>query len=459
MRATPASKRRSSVYVAVAFVIVAVLLALTNAITLREVRQAQDRVRAVMQNSTASIRLVGRMDHDLNRERQLVKMHILQSEALDLAQTEARLRDVRADYEAATREYEPLVSFAGEASAWRQLQRDLAAVQAPVAEVLALSRQDRDTEARVALQALDGQFAVIDSDVALLIRINQDEADEAVAWVAGIQRTSTVLLVILGVVAIALTMVIGVWTTRLVRRGEEDAGRHAALLEARNRELDEFAGRVAHDLRGPLSAISMAGTILARPQADVGGTVAVLKRGVQRMESLIQDLLALSRVEVDARAGVGDPALVVSQVREELAPRLEAEQATLRMAVEPARVQCAEGLLRQVLVNLADNAIKYRREDAPPEIEIHGSAVDGRYELRVADNGIGMSSDEARHAFDPFYRALRARETPGTGLGLSIVKRVIEASAGTIAVDSRLGEGTTFVIQLALVAREAAPAR
>jgi two-component system, OmpR family, sensor kinase len=446
----PSDRRRSSVYVIAAFGLVAALLALTNGVTLYEVRQAQRRSRGIMQNATASIRLVGRMDHDLARQRQLVEAHIFQKEAVAMAQVEARLRAVHADFEDAARQYASHVDFRGEASAWRQLEEDLAVIESPVADVLALSRQDRDEEARAGMMALETRFGIIDGDMAILVRINQDAADAAAARVAALQRTTTVLLLVLAALGVALILIVGTLTSRFVRQAEEEARHHAAALEARNRELDEFAGRVAHDLRGPLSAISMAGTILARPEADVAGTVAVLKRGVQRMETLIRDLLALSRVQADAHDGHGDPALVASQVSEELAPRLRAEQATLRIEVEPALVRCAEGLLRQVLVNLADNAIKYRREEAPPEIEILGRAVGNRYELRVTDNGIGMSSDESRHAFEPFYRAPGAREAPGTGLGLSIVKRVVEASAGTVSVDSRPGHGTTFVIQLAL---------
>ena len=84
------------------------------------------------------------------------------------------------------------------------------------------------------------------------------------------------------------------------------------------------------------------------------------------------------------------------------------------------------------------------------QIEIRGHAVGKKYELRVSDNGVGMSYDEARQAFDPFFRALGAREQQGTGLGLSIVKRASEASGGSLAVDSRLGQKTTFVIRLPL---------
>ena len=111
---------------------------------------------------------------------------------------------------------------------------------------------------------------------------------------------------------------------------------------------------------------------------------------------------------------------------------------------------CGAGLLRQVLWNLAENGLKYRRRDVAAELEIEGHATEKSYDLRVSDNGIGMSLDEASHIFDPFYRAPRVREVPGTGLGLSIVKRIVHASGGTVAVSSKLGEGSTFIVNFPL---------
>jgi len=174
------------------------------------------------------------------------------------------------------------------------------------------------------------------------------------------------------------------------------------------------------------------------------------------MEAVIEDLLALSRIgESTARDGVGDPALVAAQVRDDLAPRLESEAVTMQLAVEPAKVRCAEGLLRQAVSNLVDNAVKYRRPDVQASIDMVGHAAGKEYELRVSDNGVGMSYNEARQAFDPFFRAMRVREQQGTGLGLAIVKRVIEASGGSVVVDSRLGQGTTFIIRLSLASDDA----
>ena len=136
------------------------------------------------------------------------------------------------------------------------------------------------------------------------------------------------------------------------------------------------------------------------------------------------------------------------QVREEQAARAEGAPPVVRVDVEPARVCANDGLLAEALINLTDNAAKYARPGVPPEITIRGRIVDGNYELAVADNGMGMSPEEAQQAFTPFYRAKRAAKAPGTGLGLSIVKRVADVSGGSVVVDSTLGQGSTFVLRL-----------
>jgi signal transduction histidine kinase len=223
-------------------------------------------------------------------------------------------------------------------------------------------------------------------------------------------------------------------------------------LDARNRELDAFAGRIAHDLRGPLTAVSLAGAQLAR-QGQENAAGAILQRGVQRMETLIEDLLTLARLEGGVPNASCDSVTVAAFVRQEVEPSIERVGGRLVVDVEPADVQCTSGLLQQALLNLGDNAIKYRRPEVPLQLDIRGRVADGAYVYSVKDNGIGMTSGDAGHAFEPFFRAEHSRPVQGTGLGLSIVRRIVEAYRGAIAVDSKLDVGTTFVIRLPLARR------
>jgi signal transduction histidine kinase len=246
--------------------------------------------------------------------------------------------------------------------------------------------------------------------------------------------------------------VLGIRVTQKFTRAEEREREAFAVLEKRNRELDAFAGRVAHDFRAPLTSVKMAADLLGLPTPDVAKSSAVIQRGVRRMSAMIDDLLQLSQIEGAVRSDVCDPASVANAIRDDMAERLAVEGATLQLAVEAARVNCREGLFQQVLSNLAENALKYRRPDVKPEIQISGRVAANQYELCVTDNGIGMSANEAARVFDPLFRARRLREVPGTGLGLSIVKRIVEASGGTASVESKLGQGSTFTIRLSLEA-------
>jgi signal transduction histidine kinase len=167
------------------------------------------------------------------------------------------------------------------------------------------------------------------------------------------------------------------------------------------------------------------------------------------MEALVDDLLALARVESQV-AGRCDPAAVVKEVEVDFAPRIAAEKGALRVSVHPAEVSCSEGLLRQAVTNLLDNAVKYHRPDAAPEVEISGAPSNGSYDLTVTDNGIGMSAQETQQVAQPYYRSPRSQDRPGIGLGLSIVSRVAEASGGKLSVQSNLGHGSTFVVRLPL---------
>jgi signal transduction histidine kinase len=118
--------------------------------------------------------------------------------------------------------------------------------------------------------------------------------------------------------------------------------------------------------------------------------------------------------------------------------------------VQHAQVRCSEGLLRQVMWNLADNAMKYGRAEVRTRVEVCGRATDDRYVLSVRDNGVGISPDETCRVFEPFYRAEGGKGQPGTGLGLSIVKRAVEANGGTVSVTSEIGAGSMFVARLPL---------
>jgi signal transduction histidine kinase len=404
----------------------------------------------LVEGTLTSVELVSRLGRDLDQRRLLMDEHIFEHEMRDMERIERQLAVVETDYASASTAYERMAVSPLERPAWERLKQNVTALDEPIKEAIAYSRKNMDLLARQAMLRLDPNFAEIGRDLNALTRVNREAAERTVGEVQTLQRATTFLLGVLAGAGALLALAIGWYTTRLVQKREEQLQRYSDELETQNRDLDAFAGRVAHDLRGPLTAIDLASAQLAQRTPEASGTTTLLRRGVKRMEALIADLLSLSRINAEVRGKVCDPSAVATLVHDDLQVKVTAEGGTLRVAVEPARTRCAEGLLRQALTNLAENAVKYRRPEVPVAIEVVGRVDGDEYDLRVTDNAMGMSPEEVRQAFEPFYRALRSRDTPGTGIGLSIVKRVVEAAGGTISLQSQLGKGSTFAMRLPL---------
>jgi signal transduction histidine kinase len=445
----PSSRR----FIITAFALMAAGTVAATLVAVGQTRLLDSNVRHLVDNMLTSIRIVGQLEDEVDDRRALVAHHIDSKDAREMAAIDGRLGGrlgaLHASIAHRLETYEPWIDLPGERDVWEHTRADVAALDLPITRALALSRENSDDEARVVLDELAPQYTRINKDIDRVVAINERGASQSLAGFAQVRNRLIVILLGIGVAALAGTLLLGRWALGQTTRREDELADAARRLEARNSELDAFAGRVAHDIRNPLAAASFALAPLAAKLPSDDRALQALRRGMGRIEALVEDLLALARVESIAQ-GRCDPANVVTEVARELEPRLEAERGTLEVAVEPATVACSEGLLRQALTNLLDNAVKYRRPDVTPRVKITGTPTDGRYELRVSDNGVGMSPDDTRHVFEPFFRAPLTRDLPGTGLGLAIVSRVVEASQGTVTVDSTLGQGSTFVVRLPL---------
>ncbi|HEY2747347.1 MAG TPA: ATP-binding protein, partial [Polyangia bacterium] len=390
------------------FAAIVMVVAASNLVGRMHARQARARVVPALENAFASIDLVSRISRDFSRERLLVDTHIVEKERTSMERIATQVAAVERDISVASAAYQKLVVFDNEREVWRWANADLEGLRQPVDEVMQLSLVNRDVEAQQQMDVLDARFVRVNAELGRLVEINRAGGLQAISHAESMQRSANFLNAALVLVAIVLTIGVGGLTTHLITLREDQLMRYSARLEQQNRELDAFAGRVAHDLRGPLTTMSLGAARMIEESHEERGVGAMIRRSVGRMERLIHDLLALSQVETQSLGASCDPAAVSVLVRDELAARAEAAQATVRVDVVPARVQARDGLLLEALTNLADNALKYARPEEPPRIEIVGRVVDERYELSVADNGLGMAPEEARQAFEPFYRAQRA---------------------------------------------------
>ena len=442
--------RTSRQLVRVAFALAAMVVLVATAFALAQTRGLEDSARDIVQNMLTSVRLLGELSSEVKTKQILVNEHILASETVDRARLETQIAAVETQIAATMRAYAPWVTLPGEQAAWDQARQDLKDLAGPIARVVAFSRENLDTEARWEMELAAGLFTRVSQDFDRLIAINDAGATRSLSAVSAIRFRLMITLLAAGLLVIIGIVAVGLWTAGRVAQREDEAAQSAQLLEDRNRELDAFAGRVAHDIRNPLTVIRLATEQLSGMVPPQAKPTELLERGVRRMETLVDDLLTLARAE-GQMPGSCDPATVAAQIQEDFAARFEGARGRLRVAVNHASVSCSEGLLRQALTNLTENAIKYHRPDTTPEVEISGGAVDDRYDLRVSDNGMGMSKDDADRVFEPFYRSPRTQALPGTGLGLSIVNRVVRASGGTLSLETELGRGSTFIVRLPTV--------
>jgi signal transduction histidine kinase len=416
-----------------------------------------DRAQQLYRDSLMSIELISRIGRDLDQQHILLDVHILEAEPTGMERIERELNRAAADLNEAKNAYTPLVELPGEEVTWREARQLITRFDTIKNEVLALSRKNLDVQARATMTTNFEDYSKLQQRIARLIAIERGGAESAVARIRTLRRINIAAMLSTGIVVLLVVLVLGRRAIRRITTYEEQIVLYTRTLEERNRELDAFAGRIAHDLLGPVASLRLSADLLSSDggaQAPGGhqSTQDRLRRSIGHMTTMIEDLLAFARADRAARSVPSDPAAVAAKVGDDFLERYGG-QARLHAHVEAARVAYREGLLRQVLWNLVENGVKYRRSDVDAEITISGHAEDGFYELRVSDNGPGVQPEDAVHIFEPLFRADPTRHIPGTGLGLSIVKRIVEGGGGRVSLQSQPGHGATFVLRLPL-ARE-----
>ena len=250
---------------------------------------------------------------------------------------------------------------------------------------------------------------------------------------------------------------------RKLRRQNADLQKrlHArtADLEVANRELESFAHSVSHDLRSPLRAV---GGFAHMVQNDCADLLPVASRqhlqnvidGAARMDRLIDDLLRFSQ---SGRQSLTRQTVVMAKLVEEVLQEIRTQPDAQFVEVVIGSLpdgQADPALLRQVLVNLVSNAVKFTRGKTTRRVEIGCTDQKGENVYFIRDNGAGFDPRYASKLFDVFQRLHRADEFEGTGVGLSIVQRIIQRHGGRIWAEGNVGQGATFSFTL-----PASPAR
>lgn len=217
----------------------------------------------------------------------------------------------------------------------------------------------------------------------------------------------------------------------------------------------DFISNVSHELRTPLAGIRAAAETLREGALEDGPAarefLSHIERETDRMTQLVEELLELSRIESGA-APLHFTRLDVSALVDETVRRFaqQAGRAGLTLGAErpaaPVTIVGDGERLEQALGNLVANAIKFTPEGGG--VTVRASAGGGFAVVEVIDTGVGIDPEQQPRVFERFYKADRGRGTGGTGLGLAIVKHIVQAHGGTVAVESRPGRGSTFIMRL-----------
>jgi signal transduction histidine kinase len=299
----------------------------------------------------------------------------------------------------------------------------------------------------------------IDPDVVGIIMTGQGTIDTAI----GAMKTGAFDYILkpfsLSAILPVLARALSVRALRLQNAElERSIKARSAELEAANRQLDAFARSVSHDLRAPLRGVASIANILDEDFGDQLGPagkklIHAIHTGCQRMAQLIDDMLEFSRLgrqPLKTRPVVMNE--LVSEILLELRPAYEGRD--IRFSVgELGTVPADPALLKQVLVNLVGNAIKFTGKTKQASVEIgslsNPSAEDRTY--FVKDNGAGFDMRQVGKLFGVFERLHRQEEFEGTGVGLAIVQQIVQRHGGRVWAEAAVDQGATFYFNLPTV--------
>ena len=247
-----------------------------------------------------------------------------------------------------------------------------------------------------------------------------------------------------------------------VQKANVDLARANAELARANEDLNQFAFAASHDLQEPLRMITAYSQLLVKGyrgelDGEAGTCLEFIVEGTRRMRELLSNLLAYTQL-TEKREDTEPTGLVdVNQVFEKVLENCKAAIDEAKAIVTSDRLPTIPGYEQhfiQLFQNLISNALKYRA-DQPPRIQVSTELLDGEWQFRVSDNGVGIAPEYQKQIFGVFKR-LHGMSISGTGIGLAICQRVVDRYGGRIWVESQVGQGAAFYFTLPAVKQAAA---
>ena len=237
------------------------------------------------------------------------------------------------------------------------------------------------------------------------------------------------------------------------RKEAEQIRRNLAILQSRNKEMEEFTYIASHDLQEPLRTVRSFIDLLNSEyssQLQVGegqSYVDFMSGSVTRMSELIKGLLEFSRIGKEKTVAPVDCNVLMKDVLDDLSVAIQESGAVV--TVEPLPViKALPTEMKQLMQNLVSNAIKFRKVAVPPQIRVSAHQIPGYWQFEVSDNGIGIAPRHFHKIFILFQRLHEQNAYTGTGIGLSYCKKIVELHQGKIWVESAPKEGSRFIFTI-----------
>lgn len=253
-------------------------------------------------------------------------------------------------------------------------------------------------------------------------------------------------------------IILNVLDTGIEKAIEQFSLTRSEELNRSNKELANFAGIVAHDLKSPLATILGFGEVLQeelsdRLKSEESESLSAIRRSATHMTELINRLLEYASVGSEERPFVKvDLQKIVQNVVDSLKSSIDDAHGRIHFMNLPV-VDGDEAFLSQVFQNFISNTLKFRKPNTSPEIQITAKSQGPNWLFTVRDNGIGFDPKEKENIFSLFKRLDRKKSAAGQGIGLATVRKVIEFHGGTIWAESQPNAGSTFYFTLPMITR------
>ena len=447
--ASDATSRRVVVF----FLLLLVIFGVGNGISEWRSERATSEARAIVQDTIPSILALGTTMRTARRLEETTNAFIgaAPPERAVLRETQVRLRS---ELLRTLVGYRPLTNSPGEHEG--DLALEERAERVATASTRACQAADAGDTAGAYRIASDEMAVAVNETAAgvnHLVRINLHEASEHATQVLEARRRALRAAIVMDVAASCIA-VLACWIILAAeRRDRRFRVRYATVLQERASELEHFAERVAHDIRSPLSTAQLSLDFVARrtdPSSDTRGALERGGRAVQHVNEIVGALLDFAKsgakTNSEARANVHE--VITSSVEDIREEALAANiVVSIRDSAERPEALCDPGLLRSIVVNLVQNAIKYMGDSAEREVTVTTASRGDRLVLEVRDTGPGIPTALQDAIFDLHFRAPRSGAS-GLGLGLATVKRAALAHGGRVGVRSDVGRGSCFWVEL-----------